>query len=161
MESSTPTIMLMITRGPGDPDAKAVPLRAGSTSLVGRAPHCDVHLPDPTVSREQCRLHIDRQGRVSVCDVGRGVNPTLVSGEAVALCPGRQSPLNDLTQIKPTRVARDEVIRVSDFKLAVHVDPTGGTQVPCCRCFGLIHPHQAAEATPNGYAHKPPCPRDG
>ena len=57
----------------------------GPRILIGRAPHCDVHLDDPGVSSEHAAVSVEVDGRLFIQDLG-STNGTYVDGIP---CPGR------------------------------------------------------------------------
>ena len=80
---------LAVTAGPGGGLLAALP---PGPAVVGRAPECDIRLPDPTVSNRHFRIDLDTAGAVSVEDLGSR-NGLLVDGQPVtgttAVRPGQ------------------------------------------------------------------------
>jgi len=71
-----------------DRGVSTVPLKAGSTLTLGRAPEAEVVVDDPSVSRQHARLTVS--ARVTLTDLGSR-NGTRVDGEPIA--PHIETPL--------------------------------------------------------------------
>jgi hypothetical protein len=70
--------------------------KANATLVIGRAPHCDLRLPDPTVSRRHAELRLEPEGWV-LEDLG-SLNGVEVNGLRVRrtrLTPGDEVRLGD------------------------------------------------------------------
>ena len=74
-----PDVALRIRSGPL---AGQIVALSGSSFTIGRAEGSDVHLPDPAVSREHGRLHLD--DAVITLRPSETAAPTRVNGELVA-----------------------------------------------------------------------------
>ena len=83
---------------------RRLPLRPG-TVVVGRAPGCEIVLPDTTLSRRHAALTLSADGEVTVDDL-ESHNGTWVGGEAVTapvtLAPGASLRLGALElEVRP------------------------------------------------------------
>ncbi len=69
----------LITRQAGGGEIVRVRQVAGSEAMIGRAPDCDIHLPDLAVDMEHAVLRVTGQSRVSIEALGD--EPFLVDGK--------------------------------------------------------------------------------
>jgi pSer/pThr/pTyr-binding forkhead associated (FHA) protein len=66
---------------------------AGSSIAIGRSPNCEVHIDDPSVSRQQARIYLENN-RFWVADLGARA-PTYVNSIPIA-----QAELRDRDEIQ-------------------------------------------------------------
>ncbi len=87
----------------GGPSAGLLARLPPGPAVVGRAPECDVHLPDPTVSNRHFRIEMDPGGAVTVEDLGSR-NGLLLDGR----------PVTGATPVRPGQVvvAGDSVMEL-------------------------------------------------
>jgi serine phosphatase RsbU (regulator of sigma subunit)/pSer/pThr/pTyr-binding forkhead associated (FHA) protein len=117
------------------PDAPAFERRlTGRPVVVGRAPECDLTVPDPFLSRRHARLY-QAEGALFVEDFGSS-NGTLVNGSVIA---------------GPTRIGAGDLLRLSGTEIAIEevedeprdVRPTAAEPAPAPAELTMLRPVEA------------------